>query len=700
MGFSIGFLAGVLGVLLAPGLPPVWIAAALAAGACALAILNATVLTATNDAPLNRTCWRPIAWGIAVGFLHAWLQAHSYLSNRWPTEERVFADVIIDTIPTGGPETRFFDGIASIDGTPFRVRVTSRAPEVKPKVGEHWHLLLTLRPPKSRVNPGATDYERILFRDRIHALGTVISSPTNHRLAESSRPLDTLRERIAAHIDARVSDRDASALITALAVGVTGAVSREQWRVFNATGTTHLVAISGLHVTLFAVIAIAIARALWSAVLYRFVPWRRENFAAAVGFTAAALYATLAGLSVPTQRTLIMLGAWLFTRAIARESPPFHSCAIALILVLALDPFAPLSPGFWLSFVAMAAIILVTSTCFARRPVLLEALTVQALVTIALAPLTLAAFGSVSLVGPLVNLIAIPAMSWILVPTILLSIVLRPIWTSAADAALAVAAWMHEQGYPLLANAADLPWALAHASPPLWWYAVAAPGVLLSLMPWPATLRAAFVIWTIPLAAAATSSPAEGSLDITSLDVGDGTSVVIQTARHVLIYDTGEGYGTDGRMVESVLVPVLRSRGVRRIDALVLSRLTPVSSPGVTAMLAEYPVDTIVTGTRDCADRSWQWDGVHFHTTHAKTCELAVEAAGIRTSVSRDVDIRGADVRWTVVSGRRRSEGREDIRLLTTAEEGAIRFRIDPIAGLDGPMVARADRRALWRSSP
>jgi competence protein ComEC len=122
-----------------------------------------------------------------------------------------------------------------------------------------------------------------------------------------------------------------------------------------------------LHVTLFAVIAFAAARAAWSAVFYRFVPWPRETFAAVIGFGSAAIYATLAGLSVPTQRTLIMLGVWLFARSVARATPPFHSFALALSAVLVLDPFAPLTPGFWLSFGAMAAIILTTSTRFARR---------------------------------------------------------------------------------------------------------------------------------------------------------------------------------------------------------------------------------------------------------------------------------------------------------------------------------------------
>jgi competence protein ComEC len=689
-------LGGVLSVLLAPALPPAWMTALVGASPIAVVALGALLDVAAPHSKASkffsyRTCIGLVVCGIAVGFLHAWFQARSYLDDRWPveqTDDRVIASVVIDTIPTVAGDSRFFDAIASIEKPEgithaLRIRVTSRAPEVTPHVGETWHLLLKLRPPRGRVNPGAPDTERVLFRERIHALGGVISSTINHKIDEGHRPVDHLRERIATHIDTRVADRDASALIQALAVGVTGSMSREQWRVFKATGTTHLVAISGLHVTLFAVVAFAVARAFWSAVLYRFVPWRRDNFAAAIGFTAATAYATLAGLSVPTQRTLIMLAAWLFTRAVARASPPFHSFALALLLVLILDPFAPLSGGFWLSFVAMAAIILMTSTRFIPRPALLEALTTQASVTVALAPLTLAAFGSVSLVGPFVNLVVIPAMSWVLVPTILFSIVLAPVSSIASDAVLHVAAWMHEQGWPWLAAAGDLTWALIHASPPLWWYAIALPSMFLALMPWPRTLRLALIVWVAPLAAAVEPPPDEGGVDITTLDVGAGTSVIIQTAQHVLVYDTGEVYGTGGRTAESVLIPVLRSRGVRRLDALVLSRLNGVSALGVTALLAEYAVDeTFVSdpppglpNARDCAaDHVWQWDGVGFQTTSGNICVLTLEAAGVR---------------WVVGGGRR-----------LPGDSGSVRVRIRPDGTINGPITARAASRALWRSSP
>ena len=340
MTFSIGFLAGVLGLLALPALPGVaflWTATSLVGVGIALAgliaipgvaaALRGLISTPSPDSRCQ-TFGVTIVCGVTVGFLYTAIQARQYLTHRWPIEqsdERVIANVIIDTIPAVQGGSRAFDGIVTIEsptrGTkPLRARLIARTPEFTPHVGERWRLLLSLRAPRAKVNPGTADPERTLFHDRVHALGTVVPSSFNHRIDAGYRPLDAFRERIAAHIDARVADRDASALICALAVGVTGAMSREQWRVFNATGTTHLVAISGMHVTLFAVVMFAAARRLWSIALYRFVPWRQEDFAAVAGFIAAAMYATLAGLSVPTQRTLIMLGVWLFTRSVARAS--------------------------------------------------------------------------------------------------------------------------------------------------------------------------------------------------------------------------------------------------------------------------------------------------------------------------------------------------------------------------------------------
>jgi competence protein ComEC len=637
--------------------------------------------------------------GACCGFLFAGYCAHDSLSHRWPErleDERVIARVVVDSIPAPVESGWVFDGVVRIErperapagvsvtwGEAFRARLVSREPEVRPHAGEQWRLLLSLRPPAGRANPGAQDFERSLFRDGVHALGAVVGSGLNRRIDDGHRPLTRLRERISEHIDAQVTDRDASALIAALAVGDTGRVSREQWRVFNATGTTHLVAISGMHVTLFAVIMFALARRVWKGCVTlsasgaagaqangsRPAPlgvcallalvraqaasamrWfggavasiPRETFAAGFGFLAAAGYAVLAGLSVPTERTLIMLGVWLFARSVARASHPFQPFALALLLVLLVDPFAPLAAGFWLSFAAMAAIILSAHGRFTRPPLWREALSVQLVVSVALLPFTFALFGSVPLIGLPVNFLAIPAMSWVLVPAVLLALALLPISSLASNAVLGLAEWLHNFGYPWLAAASDVPWALIHASPPWWWYALAVVALAMAALPWPLLMRLAPLICIAPLAASTDKPLKPGSAEVTVLDVGEGSAVVVRTASHTLVYGTGDSYGTHGRVAESVVVPFLRTSGVHSIDRLVVPRASPAAGDGVVALSAEMPVRQILVGDAvdaldgssvDCASlpSRWDWDGVTFalgRTGAGHACELTIKAGG------------------------------------------------------------------------
>lgn len=574
--------------------------------------------------------------------------------------------------------------------------------------------MLALRAPRASVNPGTMDHERLLFHEGIQALGTVVRSNFNERVSTGERPLTALRERIARHIESHVEDRDAAGLLAALAVGATGGMSREQWRVFNATGTTHLVAISGLHVTLFAVLMFAVARRLWSALLWRWVRWNRESFAAVFGLAAATGYALLAGLSIPTQRTLVMLAAWLLARCAARNTSPLQPMAVALLAVSVLDPFAPLTAGFWLSFGAMGAIMLVTSTRFTRRKTLHEAVVVQLAVTVILVPLTLATFGSFSLVGPLVNAAAIPYMSWLLVPGVLLSVMLLPFSPWASDQALAFVERLHDWGWPWLAAAADSPFALAYASPPPWWYALAAFSVPLVFAPWPARVRLAMAICVLPLAAAGRSSPQEHELEVTALDMGEGTAIVLRTARHTLVYGVGESYGTGGSRTENVLVPFLRSRGVRLVDRLIVPRLTPITGEGVTALLAALPVQRasmngVASGDFDGAaacspGESWDWDGVRFSILESCGLEALTEGARFQLSagLTHIADSRGTS--WAIVPGRAhrgkrrsavaRASGHVD-HVLATGDLGAI--RIDALSGGVTVTGLREEWPALWR---
>jgi len=746
----LAFLLGVLVLLALPRMPH-------AAVIVAVAIAMPIAFLAGKRWPILRV----VSWACA-GWLLAAAAAHEWLEVRWPETaagERLLVEAIVEDIPVATPYGYRFDAKLTTlrpgPGRELRARLTVRDHDMRPRAGERWQLLVALQPPRGRLNPGARDPEREWFRQRIHALGTVVTSQLNRRIDAGHRPVAALRERIAARIGATVDDRDAAALIAALAVGATGEMSREQWRVFAATGTTHLVAISGLHVTLFAATAFAAARRLWSAVLWRRLPLPRDTFAIAAGLALATVYALLAGFSVPTQRTLLMLAAWLLARALARASPPSAPLGVALVAVLLLDPLAPLASGFWLSFAAMAAIICVTRPRLGRRAMLREAGTVQLAVAVALAPLTLAWFGAVSLAGLLVNAVAIPVVSFIFVPLVLLAVVCLPV-APLGEGLLELAAWLHSLGWPWLVAAADVPFAVAHAAPPVWWYAAAAVSLAAASMPWPAPLRAALLIWPLPLAAACPVPPDEGAYEVTFLDAGRATAVVVRTARHTLLYDTGDAYGSDGAAVEHAVLPFLRQQGIERIDALVIGSRRPKGSPGVTALLAAIPVARIVnqtaaaeSATEGCGGhREWIWDGVRFALiadapdpkVYSGACVLRIEARGGSVLLAGEIDaenerwiarsgaaagdivlvprgasssgstpelVAAARARWAVVSGRRSTASGEErpavLRWLgsgacvvATADAGALRFVVDGERGVVPPRAMR-DGPRLWR---
>jgi competence protein ComEC len=294
----------------------------------------------------------------------------------------------------------------------------------------------------------------------------------------------------------------------------------------------------------------------------------------------------------------------------------------------------------------------------------------------------------------------------------------------------------------------------------LWWYALAAISALTCLVPLPLAVRVSSFLWLVPLSFAGTASVPSGEAEITVLDVGQGASVVVQTSQHVLVFGTGDAYGSDGRVAEGTLVPFLRSRGVQQIDVLVLDRLGPVSAPGVSALLAEFPVRATLLGNdpppdlpsaRRCgAGGSWNWDGVSFRmlrphgrvdgVVSTEPCPLLIESGRARVLIPGDIDaamerqllaaeplstdavivprggsntassaelVRAAGARWAIVSGQRMRDGKVrpairrweqgGARVLATAELGAIRLRLHPVKGMENPQSELSTRAALWR---
>jgi competence protein ComEC len=557
-----------------------------------------------------------------------------------------------------GVELRFDAEIRGLAGPADarlrRARLTWRDAATAPRAGERWRLIVRLAPLADTHNFTGPSPARGALRDRIHVAGRVLPGALNERLALAPDSIATTRARIASRIGDAVADPDAAALLAALAVGLTDGVSADQWRVFNATGTTHLVAISGLHVTLFALVAFAIARGFWR-VLPPARRMQRETFALLAGLVAAGGYALLAGFSVPTQRTWLMLAIFAGARLTARATGSARTWALALIAVLLVDPLAPLAAGFWLSFVAVGVLLLLDHAALARNAPsfagrMRQALRLQLAVMLLLAPFTVAVFGGISLAGLAVNLVAIPVVSFVFVPLVLAgALVSLPVPTLGA-ALFRGAAALYDLAWPALVAAADPAYALWRVAPPAWWFAVAFIAAGLLLLRWPAALRLTGIAAALPLLFAPPRAPPAGSARIEVLDAGRGASVLVITHSHVVLFDTGDSWGSGGSRARHVVLSALVPLG-RGVDELLLPALDPDRAAGAALLAHEGTVDSIRVGggwpgtrlpAQRCAELAFDFDGVRFEVLtggpDARYCALRVVARGRALLMGGDLD--------------------------------------------------------------
>jgi competence protein ComEC len=583
--------------------------------------------------------WRVLALFLVAGFALGHVSAARVLDAAYDRGERRLVEARIVSIPvpqgTGWQYDAWVQPVATPRHAPLRVRV-SQAGTAVPASGERWQLLLQFDAPAGGAAADAR--RRALLRDHVSATARTRESPLNRRLASAGPSLDGLRLAVATHIQRRVHDPSAAALLAALAVGVTGDVSALQWRVFSATGITHLVAISGMHVTFFALLCMAMARTAWRRCGWLGAHCRREAFASAVGIVLAFGYALLSGFSVPAQRTALMLTVFLVARGSGRHVAPTWSVAAALAAVLLLDPLAVLSAGFWLSFCAVASIILLAGGRLQPPGTLRAAALVQWVVTVALLPVTAALFGSFSAVGPLVNAAAIPLFTFALVPPVLVATALYLVPLAAthwcADQLVGLAAWVAQSTWPWLARAAELPaasWAVDASWP---WLLLAVPSVLCVLAPLPVAMR----IGALALLASGflVRSPrlATGSVEMVVFDVGASRSVLLRTANHQLLLGAGESFGTAGRRFERVVLPELL-RANSPVD-LVLDRADRDSLQALALAQSTLPLREarVAAGKlppelQPCVDAQWQWDAVDFtRRVTPEGCWVSARAGG------------------------------------------------------------------------
>lgn len=594
----------------------------------------------------------------AIGFAWAGLQASWVLSDRLPPEfekrELTLEGRIVDLPQAEARRTRFRfrvdDGISQ--PAPLRGKLlqlawyddfdaTAPGPRTRLQAGARWKLVVQLRAPRGLVNPGAFDSERHALAQRIAATG-YLRQPGMAGQLQAGDGIDAWRERMSARIGQSIVSAS-SRYVRALALGDTRGLDDTDWEILRASGTTHLIAISGFHVGLVSGFLALCISGLWRC----FPSWSRRiprlhaaRFAALCG---AVGYAALAGFALPTVRTVLMIAVVVLAHWSRRPVRVFDSLGLAVIAILLFDPLSPLAVGFWLSFAGVAWL----AWCLPRREHWAKAfLSAQGVATVGLLPLTVVLFGQASMVGPLVNLVAIPWWSLVVVPLSLLGTAMESVHPGWGVAAWRAAAWCFDLTWPWFTWLAQGHFALWWLPEPQWF---ALPLALLGAAWWllPRGMPGkwlAIVLW-LPLLWPDRELPEPGEVELTMIDVGQGLSVLVRTRHHALLYDAGPAVQDGFDAGERAVVPALHALGVSRLDRLVISHGDNDHAGGMEAVRRSVPTgqslapqgSPIAADSACVAGQEWRWDGIRFRFLHPTphfpylgneaSCVLRVESA-------------------------------------------------------------------------
>ncbi len=544
---------------------------------------------------------------------------------------------------------------------PARVRVSWFEPPVVPRLGEVWEFELRLRRPRGSLNPGGFDYESWLFREKFLATGYVVASHRNRLLwGGSASALDRFRARFVERARAAAGSAEHAAVLAAIGVGARHEVSRDQWDRFAVTGTSHLMAISGLHVGLAAVAGFLAAFVLAAPLR---VTSNHYLVAVGIGLAAACAYAAVAGFGVPARRAVLMLAIAGLGTVARRQVAPGVVLALTAATVFAADPIASMTPGFHLSFGAVAVLL-----WLARRRSLLRSrlpraawqlVVMQVFLLFGLAPATALIFQRIAILATPVNLVAVPVFSFVTVPLTLVAVAVGDAWESGAIAVLRIAAASVAAVDRLLVAAADLPWGHVPIA------SIGGAGWLLLALPlawvllprsWPG--RNAAVVGLLALLAWKPPPPPPACFDTWILDVGQGLAAAVQTPAGMFLYDTGLAWRGGGTAAERVILPFLAARGVREIEVLVVSHADLDHRGGAVRLHEELPIGHTLAGepvpgiaARACRAGMRWWSGaVRFDVLHPSasadlegndaSCVLRVAVGRFGLLLTGDIEAR------------------------------------------------------------
>jgi competence protein ComEC len=321
-----------------------------------------------------------------------------------------------------------------------------------------------------------------------------------------------------------------------------------------------------------------------------------------------------------------MIAALLVANLTRRAHTPVHALALAVVVLLIADPLCVLSAGFWLSFVGVGWLMLCLQS--PRRHHWRDMIRSQGVASIGLLPLGVWFFGQSSLIAPLANLVAVPVICFFVLPLGTLGALIGTFWRVAGFPLLTATGFVLDHLWSLLESMSHMPGALWYfAEPTMPAFVLAIAGAFWLLQPRGIPARAVGALLFLPLLAPVRASLIDGAFDLYVLDVGQGLAMIVRTANHTLVYDTGPHYPSGFDLGDAAVVPALHALGIDRLDRLIVSHGDSDHAGGAAAVASAFPPSATESGEPErlkisasqcLAGEAWNWDGVSFRIVSPK----------------------------------------------------------------------------------
>lgn len=527
-----------------------------------------------------------------------------------------------------------------------------------PRPGEVWRFLVKLNRPRGVVNAGLFNVETWLLTRNIYAQGYIRESIDNKRVRHSVHHQFHHRIRLVLRelVEARLPPDRERGLIIALMIGDSAQIDKKTWEILSKTGTNHLLIISGLHVGFVAGIFFY---------LFSLKPFGISR--GLIVFSTALMtlcYGLLAGMGLPVQRALVMVIIGLGAVHFRRNVPLVLILLYALLIVTLVNPFSSLSPGYWLSFGAVASLVFAFSgrTAYLQdlRGKIESALTTQLVIFIMMSPILLYWIHQFSIVGFLVNLVAIPFVALVIVPLLLLATPLLLLDVFFANIILDFTHYLLHIFVRFLEYFSDFQWVYYQHSVNLVEILLACFAGLILLFPKSLVPKWLVLVLFLPLFIPSSTKLKSGDLVLKVLDVGQGLSVLIQTKNHIVVYDTGPIYGNGIEAGTRIVSPAIQSLGRGGIHSLIVSHGDSDHSGGFKGLQKRHRIYQLFAGepgliteaekVLSChKGQTWHLDGVNFSflndsassgvNRNNKSCVLMVKAGNFKVLLPGDIEL-------------------------------------------------------------